>query len=45
MPQTPTPLANSTTTERRNSSSRPKPTAKQAIQKIGVFLVSTTVAI
>ena len=45
MPQMPTPLASSSATASRNSSSRPKPTAKQANQKTGVRLVSTTAAI
>ena len=45
MPQTPTPLASRTATDHRNSSSSENPTPKPAIQKSGVFLVSTTVAI
>ena len=45
MPQIPTPSASSVTTAHRNSSNRPKPTEKQAIQKSGVRLVRTTAAI
>ena len=45
MPQMPTPLAIRTTTDHKNTNSSENPTPKPAIQKSGVFLVSTTVAI